>query len=110
MPDFAKDLLLDVPAYPEAGFARLADRLGAVLRTADDVLLVQGEAIVALEAVATQASTAIESARLYREAVEKRALERELGLAAEMQRALLPEARQTGRHFDVAARAKCVAA
>ena len=57
----------------------------------------------ALETVAIQAAAAIESARLYREAVEKGTLERELRLAAEIQRALLPEARQIGPHFEVAA-------
>jgi aspartate aminotransferase-like enzyme len=48
-----KDAMLDLPAYPESGFARLADRLAAILGTTSDVLLVQGEAIIALEAVAT---------------------------------------------------------
>lgn len=57
----------------------------------------------ALDAVAVQASSAIESARLYREATEKKQLERELQLAAEIQRALLPAPRQSGTHFDVAA-------
>jgi aspartate aminotransferase-like enzyme len=44
--------ILDVPAYPATGYARLADRIAALLRTNNDVLLVQGEAIIALEAVA----------------------------------------------------------
>lgn len=44
--------LLDIPAYPATGYARLADRIAALLRTRNDVLLVQGEAIIALEAVA----------------------------------------------------------
>jgi sigma-B regulation protein RsbU (phosphoserine phosphatase) len=57
----------------------------------------------ALEAVAGEAALAIESARLYREATEKARMERELQLAAEIQRALLPEALQSGSHFDVAA-------
>ena len=57
----------------------------------------------ALEAVAGEAASAIESARLYREATEKARMERELLLAAEIQRALLPEAMQSGPHFDVAA-------
>ena len=57
----------------------------------------------ALEAVAGEAASAIESARLYREATEKMRMERELLLAAEIQRALLPEAMQSGPHFDVAA-------
>lgn len=50
--------LLDVPAYPTDGYAGLADRLAAVLHTRNDVLLVQGEAIVALEAVANSVATA----------------------------------------------------
>lgn len=44
---------LDLPPYPADGYARLADRMGRLLRTKNDVLPVQGEAIVALEAVAT---------------------------------------------------------
>jgi sigma-B regulation protein RsbU (phosphoserine phosphatase) len=57
----------------------------------------------AIETVAVEAASAIESARLYREATEKARLEGELQLAAEIQRALLPEAVQSGPHFDVAA-------
>jgi sigma-B regulation protein RsbU (phosphoserine phosphatase) len=57
----------------------------------------------ALETVATEAASAIESARLYREATEKGRLDHELRLAAEIQRALLPVADQSGPHFDVAA-------
>ena len=57
----------------------------------------------ALETVATEAASAIESARLYREEAEKGRLENELRLAAEIQRALLPDADQSGAHFDVAA-------
>jgi len=56
----------------------------------------------ALEAVATEAAAAIESARLYRESAEKTRLEADLQLAAEIQRALLPEACQSGGHFEVA--------
>jgi sigma-B regulation protein RsbU (phosphoserine phosphatase) len=57
----------------------------------------------ALETVATEAASAIQSARLYREASEKARLEHELELAAEIQRALLPEAVQAGGFFDIAA-------
>jgi serine phosphatase RsbU (regulator of sigma subunit)/pSer/pThr/pTyr-binding forkhead associated (FHA) protein len=57
----------------------------------------------ALDIVAGEAASAIESARLYREATEKARIERELQLAAEIQRALLPDAMQSGSHFDVAA-------
>jgi phosphoserine phosphatase RsbU/P len=65
--------------------------------------LMSAAARSALEAVAGEAASAIESARLYREATEKARMERELQLAAEIQRALLPEPLQSGAHFDVAA-------
>ncbi len=65
--------------------------------------LMSGAARGALEQVAGEAASAIESARLYREATEKARLDRELHLAAEIQRALLPEALHSGVHFDVAA-------
>jgi aspartate aminotransferase-like enzyme len=45
--------LLDAPTFPAAGYAPLADRLAALLATSSDVLLVQGEAIIALEAAAS---------------------------------------------------------
>jgi serine phosphatase RsbU (regulator of sigma subunit)/pSer/pThr/pTyr-binding forkhead associated (FHA) protein len=55
-----------------------------------------------LEAFATQAALAIDSARLYAEAAEKAKLDRDLRIAAEIQRALLPEPRYAGATFDVA--------
>jgi phosphoserine phosphatase RsbU/P len=58
----------------------------------------------ALQAFVTEAAAAIDSARLYRESAEKARLETELQLAAEIQRALLPEACRSGSHFDVASR------
>ena len=58
----------------------------------------------ALEAFVTEAAAAIDSARLYRESAEKARLESELQLAAEIQRALLPEACRSGSHFEVASR------
>ncbi len=57
----------------------------------------------ALEGVAGEAASAIESARLYREATEKTRIDQELLLAAEIQRSLLPDALQSGAHFEVAA-------
>ncbi len=65
--------------------------------------LMSASARAALAEVAGEAASAIESARLYREATEKARLDRELHLAAEIQRALLPEALHSGPHFDVAA-------
>jgi aspartate aminotransferase-like enzyme len=40
------------PTYPADRYGTLADRIGRLLNTANDVLLVQAEAVVALEAVA----------------------------------------------------------
>lgn len=45
--------LLDPPAFPATGYAELADRMGKLLNTRNDIVLIQGEAIIALEAVAT---------------------------------------------------------
>jgi aspartate aminotransferase-like enzyme len=45
--------LLDPPPFPDEAYGRLADRLAVLMRTRSDMLLVQSEAIVALEAVAT---------------------------------------------------------
>jgi aspartate aminotransferase-like enzyme len=45
--------LPDAPPYPAEGFARLADRLAALMGTRNDVVLVQAEAVVALEAAAS---------------------------------------------------------
>jgi len=52
MTQFAAEDLLDPPAYPDVGYALLADRIGAAMRSFDDVVFVQAEAVVALEAVA----------------------------------------------------------
>jgi phosphoserine phosphatase RsbU/P len=56
-----------------------------------------------LEAFATQAALAIESARLYADSAEKVRIERDLRIAAEIQRALLPEGTYAGGWADVAA-------
>jgi len=52
--------------------------------------LLSDETLSALEAVAEEASFAIEQAWLYREQADKLRMEREMRFAAEMQRALLP--------------------
>ena len=56
-----------------------------------------------LEAFATQAALAIESARLYAQAAEKAAIDRDLRVAADIQRALLPEPSYVGPVADLAA-------
>jgi aspartate aminotransferase-like enzyme len=52
MTQFSAEDLLDPPVYPDVGYAVLADRIGALMRSFDDVVFVQAEAVVALEAVA----------------------------------------------------------
>jgi len=56
-----------------------------------------------LEAFATQAALAIESARLYAESAEKARTDRDLRIAAEIQRALLPEPSFESANYDLAA-------
>jgi serine phosphatase RsbU (regulator of sigma subunit)/pSer/pThr/pTyr-binding forkhead associated (FHA) protein len=56
-----------------------------------------------LETLATEAATAIENARLYREEVEKLRLEQEMNIAAEIQKALLPEPGYKARGIEAAA-------
>lgn len=64
--------------------------------------LLSGPRRMALETLATEAAQAIENARLYRAALEKAALERELRIAAEIQQALMPRATRTGTYFEAA--------
>ena len=54
---------------------------------------------IALEALAREAATAIENARLYREAMEKSKLDQELRTASKIQQALLPEPRRQGAFY-----------
>ena len=65
--------------------------------------LVSGSTRMALETLATEAALAIENARLYRATLEKAALEQDLRIAAQIQRALLPRAARTGAYFETAA-------
>ncbi|OWV89380.1 aspartate aminotransferase [Rhizobium sp. N122] len=52
MSDLGWNPLHGVPSYPAERYAVLADRIGSILRSRSDVVLVQAEAVVALEAVA----------------------------------------------------------
>lgn len=54
----------------------------------------------ALETLATEAALAIENARLYRETLDKAKMEQEMKIAADIQRALLPEPHRVGAFFD----------
>ena len=55
----------------------------------------------ALELFATQAAIALENASLYRQALEKERLEREMQLAAEIQRGILPTAMPCSTDLEI---------
>jgi len=57
----------------------------------------------ALETLATEAAVAIENARLYKETIEKAAMEQEMRIAAEIQQALLPDGDHNGPFYQAAA-------
>lgn len=65
--------------------------------------MTSGATAESLEAFATQAALAIESARLYAESAEKARTDRDLRIAADIQRALLPEPRYERPTYDLAA-------
>ncbi|PDT15337.1 aspartate aminotransferase [Rhizobium sp. J15] len=50
--DLGWNPLHGVPSYPAERYAVLADRIGGILQSRNDILLVQAEAVVALEAAA----------------------------------------------------------
>ncbi|MBB2695656.1 alanine--glyoxylate aminotransferase family protein [Rhizobium phaseoli] len=52
MSDLGWNPLHGVPSYPAERYAVLADRIGGILRSRSDIVLVQAEAVVALEAAA----------------------------------------------------------
>jgi sigma-B regulation protein RsbU (phosphoserine phosphatase) len=58
--------------------------------------------IEAIETLATEASVAIEHARLYREAVEKAQIDRELKIAGEIQRMLVPARQRSTASIEAA--------
>lgn len=73
----------DRGAHPAIGVLYLDGRERATM--------VSKATLSSLEAFATQAALAIDSARLYAESAEKARIEHDLRIAAEIQRALLPE-------------------
>jgi len=62
--------------------------------------LLSTAAQAAIEALATEAATAIENARLYAEALEKARLDEELRTASRIQQALLPAPRRNGPFYE----------
>ena len=67
--------------------------------------MVSRATIAALETLATEAALAIESARLYDESAEKARIDRDLRLAADIQRALLPVPICRRAFYEIAAAA-----
>jgi len=65
--------------------------------------LLSGTTRTALETLAMEAAVAIENARLYRETIEKARLEQELRIAAEIQKAILPDADHAGAFYQASA-------
>jgi phosphoserine phosphatase RsbU/P len=65
--------------------------------------LLSKQTLGSLEAFATQAALAIESARLYAESAEKARIERDLRVAADIQQAMLPEPTYIAEMCDLAA-------
>jgi phosphoserine phosphatase RsbU/P len=94
---------LKVTPMSEAG-ARDMRVIGVLYLDGREKSSIMSEATRAsLEAFATQAALAIESARLYAESAEKARIDRDLRIAAEIQRALLPEPRFDSITCDLAA-------
>lgn len=81
-------------------------RIGVLyLDSREQGALVSGSIRMALETLATEAALAIENARLYRATLEQAALEQEMRIAAEIQRALMPRTARVGAGFETAAAA-----
>jgi phosphoserine phosphatase RsbU/P len=96
---------LKVTPMSEAGSGARDQRvIGVLYLDGREKTSIMSEATRAsLEAFATQAALAIESARLYAESAEKARTDRDLRIAAEIQRALLPEPAYEGATCDLAA-------
>jgi serine phosphatase RsbU (regulator of sigma subunit) len=88
-----------------AGHEKVARRAIGVLYLdgRERARIVSSATRASLEAFATQAALAIDSARLYAEAAEKTRLERDLRIAADIQRGLLPPGTYTDATCDLAA-------
>jgi serine phosphatase RsbU (regulator of sigma subunit) len=83
---------LNFVQYVESEDARSEDRRIGVLYldSREKGTLLSDATRVALDTLATEASVAIENARLYKEKLEKSRMDQEMRIAAEIQQALLP--------------------
>lgn len=96
--------------YVDAGEAAGEDRRLGVLYLDSNAASARftTETLATLEAVADEASRAIEQARLFREQAEKIRLEQEMRFAADMQKALLPQPEARRAHLEgIAAMLPC---
>jgi len=88
----------------DIGSAPEQKRIGVLyLDSREEGKLVTQTALNGIETLATEAAIAIENARLYRETLEKARIDQELTIAAEIQRALLPEPHHVGASFEAVA-------
>ena len=79
-------------------------RIGVLyLDSRDKARLLSSATESALETLGNEAAVAIQNAELYRAALEKAKLEREMQTAAEIQQALLPNRRRSGPFFEAVA-------
>lgn len=91
--------------YVETADAKGDDRRIGVLYldSRERGALASGSTRTSLETLAAEASVAIENARLYREKLEKAKMEQEMRIAADIQRALLPNPRASLGFVEAAA-------
>jgi serine phosphatase RsbU (regulator of sigma subunit) len=99
-------LPLNFVQYVETAEAKSAEdrRIGVLYLDSRERGSLASEATrTALETLASEASVAIENARLYREKLEKAKMEQEMRIAAEIQQALLPKPRASLGFVEAAA-------
>jgi phosphoserine phosphatase RsbU/P len=98
-------LPLNFVQYVESADAKTEDRRIGVLYldSRERGTLASETTRTALETLASEASVAIENARLYREKLEKAKMEHEMRIAAEIQQALLPKPRASRGFVEAAA-------
>src|SRR5438552_17373559 len=96
---------LNFVQYVESAEARGEDRRIGVLYldSREKGTLLSSSTRSALEALAAEASSAIENARLYREKLEKAKMEHEMRIAAEIQQALMPKPIARLKYVEAAA-------
>jgi serine phosphatase RsbU (regulator of sigma subunit) len=90
--------------FHKAGDSSSQKRIGVLyLDSRQEGTLLSETTRAGVETLAKEAADAIENARLYSEELEKLRLERELSIAAQIQQALLPSGRYSGRGIEAAA-------